>query len=56
MNDKCALVREMYSKVMGISDLDWVEIAQQYECSLHPDHLRKMGAGIKLAADNGMLV
>ncbi len=56
MNDKRALVREMYSKVMGISDLDWAEIAQQYECGLHPDHLRKMGAGIKLAADSGMLV
>lgn len=45
----------MYSKVSGMSDLDWSEIAEQYECGIHPDQLRKMGAGIKLAADMGML-
>ena len=26
-----------------------------YQCELHPDQLRKMGAGIRLAADAGML-
>ena len=55
MSDKRALVREMYDKVMGLSDMDWSEIAEKFECGLHPDHLRKMGAGIKLAAENGML-
>ena len=45
----------MYNKVMGASDLDWSEIAEKYNCGLHPDHLRKMDAGIKLAADSGML-
>lgn len=45
----------MYYKVMGKSDLDWAEITEKYESGLHPDHLRKMGAGIKLAADSGML-
>lgn len=55
MSDRRELVREMYSKVMGVSDLDWSEIAEKCECEFHPDHLRKMGAGIKLAADSGML-
>lgn len=45
----------MYSKVSGTSDLDWSEIAEKYDCGMHPDYLRKMGAGIKLAADSGML-
>lgn len=38
MSDKRALVREMYDKVMGISDMDWSEIAEKFECGLHPDH------------------
>ena len=54
MNDKRELIREMYSKVTGASDLDWSEIAERSGCGLHPDQLRKMGAGIKLAADSGM--
>ena len=45
----------MYNKVTGASDMDWSEIARRYDCGLHPDHLRKLGAGVKLAADNGML-
>lgn len=45
----------MYSKVTGASDLDWSEIAELFDSGLHPDHLRKMGAGIKLASDAGML-
>lgn len=49
------LVREMYEKVMRISDLDWSEICDKYDCGVHPDQLRKMGAGIKLAAEAGML-
>lgn len=49
------LVREMYDKVMRISDLDWSEICDKYDCGVHPDQLRKMGAGIKLAAEAGML-
>lgn len=49
------LVREMYEKVMHISDLDWSEICEKHGCSVHPDQLRKMGAGIKLAAEAGML-
>lgn len=32
MNDGRELIREMYSKVMGTSDLDWSEIAEQSEC------------------------
>ena len=46
----------MHDKVMGMSDMDWYEIANRYDCSLHPDQLRKMGAGIKMAADAGMLM
>lgn len=38
MNDGRSLVREMYEKVMGLSDMDWAEIAEQSECGLHPDH------------------
>lgn len=49
------LVREMYEKVMRISDLDWSEICEKYDCGIHPDQLRKMGAGIRLAAEAGML-
>lgn len=45
----------MYNKVTGASDLDWSEIAEMYQCELHPDQLRKMGAGIRLASDAGML-
>ena len=45
----------MYDKVMQVSDLDWSEICAKYNCAMHPDHLRKMGAGIKLAAEAGML-
>ena len=38
MSDKRALVREMYDKVMGLSDMDWSEIVEKFECGLHPDH------------------
>lgn len=38
MSDKRALVREMYDKVMGLSDMDWSEITEKFECGLHPDH------------------
>lgn len=38
MSDKRALVREMYDKVMELSDMDWSEIAEKFECGLHPDH------------------
>ena len=41
----------MYSKVTGASDLDWSEIAEMFHSGMHPDQLRKMGAGIKLASD-----
>lgn len=47
MNHARELVREMHNKVTGVSDLDWSEIAERYQCGLHPDQLRKMGAGIK---------
>ena len=36
MTEGRALVREMYSKVMGVSDLDWSEIAEQSACSRFP--------------------
>lgn len=55
MSDKRKLVCAMYDKVMGASDMDWSELAEKYECGLHPDHLRKMGAGVKLASEAGML-
>lgn len=32
MNDGRELIREMYSKVTGASDLDWSEIAEQSGC------------------------
>ena len=47
MSDKQALVREMYDKISGASDKDWSEIAEQYTDGVHPDQLRKMGAGIR---------
>lgn len=37
MTDKRALVRDMYDKVIGASDLDWSEINQKHECGLHSD-------------------
>lgn len=40
-------MREIYDKVSGTSDKDWSEIAEQYTDGLHPDQLRKMGAGIR---------
>lgn len=45
----------MLAKVMGESDLDWSELAEQCEMDIHPDQLRKMGAGIKLAHEAGMI-
>lgn len=40
---------------MQTSDLDWAQICEKYNCGLHPDQLRKMAAGIRLAAQAGML-
>jgi hypothetical protein len=45
----------MYLKTMQTSDLDWAQICEKYNCGLHPDQLRKMAAGIRLAAQAGML-
>lgn len=52
--DQRQLVTAIYEKVSGLSDLDWSELAVQSGTGLHPDHLRKMGAGIRLAMEAGM--
>lgn len=38
-----------------MSDLDWAELADMSGTGIHPDQLRKMGAGIRLVMDAGML-
>lgn len=55
MDSKRELVRAMHGKVTGLNDKDWSEIAAEQGGGLHPDQLRKMGAGIKLASEAGML-
>lgn len=45
----------IHDKVTGITDLDWSELAAETGMGIHPDQLRKMGAGIKLAMEAGML-
>lgn len=45
----------MLAKLHGESDLDWAEIAEEFECGCSPDHLRKMGQGLKLAEEAGLL-
>lgn len=37
----------IYEKISGLSDLDWSELADQTGTGIHPDQLRKMGAGIR---------
>lgn len=54
--DQRELVRKICDKINGLSDLDWSELAAQSDTSVHPDHLRKMGAGIRLAMEAGMLL
>lgn len=44
----------MLAKIHGESDLDWAEIAEEFECGCSPDHLRKMGQGLKLAEEAGL--
>lgn len=41
--------------MQGVSDYDWSELARDSGLNIHPDSLRKMGAGIRLAADVGAL-
>lgn len=48
-------MQAIYEKVAGLTDLDWSELADQSGAGLHPDQLRKMGAGIRLAMEAGML-
>lgn len=45
----------MLAKIHGESDLDWAEIAEEYDCGCSSDHLRKMGQGLKLAEEAGLL-
>lgn len=44
----------MLQKIHGESDLDWSEIAEEYECGCSSDHLRKMAQGLKLAEEAGL--
>lgn len=48
-------MREIYAKITGLSDLDWSELAEQSGMDIHPDQLRKMGQGIRLAYEAGVL-
>ena len=48
-------MEEIVSKITGVSDLDWSELAELSGMEIHPDQLRKMGAGIRLAYEAGML-
>lgn len=45
----------MLQKLHGESDMDWSEIAEEYECGCSSDHLRKMAQGLKLAEEAGLL-
>lgn len=44
----------MLQKVHGESDLDWSEIAEEFDCGCSSDHLRKMAQGLKLAEEAGL--
>lgn len=50
-----ALIQDIIDKVSGDSDMDWSEINAKHGCAVSDDHLRKMGRGIKLILDAGML-
>lgn len=49
------LIFDIFEKVSGRSDLDWVEIRDKHDVECHPDTLRKAGVGIKMAAEAGAL-
>lgn len=49
------LIHDIYDKITGISDLDWIEIVEKNKLDCHPDTLRKAGVGIKMAAEAGVL-
>ena len=46
---------EIHAKLTGLSDIDWSELADRSGLGIHPDQLRKMGAGIRLASKAGVL-
>lgn len=55
MKENKELIFDIYEKVCGKSDLDWVEIRDKHDLDCHIDTLRKSGAGIKLASEAGCL-
>lgn len=55
MKENRELIYDIYEKVNGQSDLDWIEIRERHGLDCHPDTLRKAAVGIKLAADAGVL-
>lgn len=44
----------LHDKVLGLTDMDWSEIAAASGQQIHPDQLRKMGAGVKLVIEAGV--
>lgn len=54
-HNQSELIRDIIDKVSGDSDMDWGEINTKHGCTVSDDHLRKMGRGIKLILDAGML-
>lgn len=55
MKENKELIFDIYEKVCGKSDLDWVEIRDKHNLDCHADTLRKSGAGIKMASEAGCL-
>lgn len=48
-------MRAIHEKITGISDIDWFDLADECGLEVHPDQLRKMGAGVRLVYEAGML-
>ena len=49
------LIFDIYEKVNGRSDSDWVEIAQEHGLDISTETLRKAGVGIRMAGEAGVL-
>lgn len=52
---KQALVDVLLKKKQGEIDMDWSEIKDSFDLDVSADHLRRVGVGVQLASDAGML-
>ena len=54
-NTKQDLIGVILQKKNGEIDLDWSEIKDEFELDISADHLRRVGVGVQLTSDAGML-